>query len=219
MTTLAKANGYRGGDVFQVTIGDHATAVAVGKHIQQQVNPVTTLLSDLDEMLAQQSLQMSPYEAHMAAYHVRLLRQELVKTESDGRPSADILTLTGSWLLARLPELAPVLLRLLLAAPTMAVLARAGETAVNWVDARAAQYQADGLAINLVQLRRVLTTHFNLSELRTLCFDLEIEFENLYGESRDDKARELVAYCVRHGRVPMLAAYCRKVRPEAFARN
>ncbi|HRX00372.1 MAG TPA: hypothetical protein P5280_12830 [Cyclobacteriaceae bacterium] len=31
----------------------------------------------------------------------------------------------------------------------------------------------------LVQLRHLLVQHFNLEELRTLCFDLAIEFEEL----------------------------------------
>ncbi len=218
------------GNAYRVTIGDNATGVAVGEHIHQQVAPhepcaeadrqqVKMLLADLDGTLAQASRLLSPYEARMATFHVQLLHQELLKTEPDGRPSADILMMAGTWLLSRTPGLTAVLLRMLLAASTTAVMARAGEQVVNWVESRAASYEAGGFHLNLVELRQVLTTFFNLSELRTLCFDMAIAFEDLYGEGKVDKARELVAYCVRHGRVPELAARCRDLRPQAFAGN
>ena len=51
----------------------------------------------------------------------------------------------------------------------------------------------------LAQLRQVLDEVFNESELRTLCFDLGIEYEHLSGEERSAKTRELVAYCERTG--------------------
>lgn len=218
------------GNAYRVTIGDNATGVAVGEHIHQQVGPhaprpeadrqqVKMLLADLDEALAQASRLLSSYEAHMAAFHVRLLHEELLKTDPDGRPSADILMMAGTWLLTRTPGLAAVLLRLLLAASTTAVITRAGEGMMNWVESRAAGYEVAGFRLNLVELRQVLTTLFNLSELRTLCFDMAIAFEDLYGEGKADKARELVAYCVRHGRVPELAARCRDLRPQAFAED
>jgi len=65
-----------------------------------------------------------------------------------------------------------------------------------------------------VQLRRVLADRFNESELRTLCFDLGIESENLPGDTREALARELVAYCVRHGQIPKLVEVGRQLRPD-----
>jgi hypothetical protein len=62
------------------------------------------------------------------------------------------------------------------------------------------------------KLRRNLAEHFNKDELRTLCFDLGIEHENL-PEAKDGMARELVAYCVRTGRIAELVAKCRELRP------
>jgi hypothetical protein len=65
-----------------------------------------------------------------------------------------------------------------------------------------------------VALREILSDRFNLDELRTLCFDLHIEFENLGGETKRAKAREIVAYCERAGRLDVLVAAVRKLRPD-----
>ena len=43
----------------------------------------------------------------------------------------------------------------------------------------------------LVQLREFLTEYFNEEELRTVCFDLGIDYDNLGGEGKGGKAREL----------------------------
>lgn len=67
---------------------------------------------------------------------------------------------------------------------------------------------------NLVHLRQLLTTHFDDGELRTLCFDLEIDYETLPGSGKADKARELVAYAKRHNIIPGLVAMGQKLRPD-----
>lgn len=216
------------GNAYQVTIGDNATGVAVGENIHVEVNQdgqqanqqqMMTMLADLDQTLNQASRLLSPYEAHMAAFHTRLLRQELLKPANGVRPSADILMMAGTWLLSRTPGLSAALMRLLLAVPTTAVMSQAGDEVMQWVESRAAHYEAEGFPLNLVELRQIVTDTFNLTELRTLCFDMGIDFENLYGEGKADKARELVAYCVRHGRAVDLATRCRELRPFAFAGN
>lgn len=66
---------------------------------------------------------------------------------------------------------------------------------------------------NGAQLRELLTTYFNDGELRTLCFDLEIEYESLPGHGKADKARELVAYVRRHRRESELLLECQRLRP------
>ena len=68
-----------------------------------------------------------------------------------------------------------------------------------------------------VQLREFLITHFNDNELRDLCFSLAIDYENLPGAGKADKARELVAYCERFGRTDELVEACRRLRPNVFA--
>lgn len=62
------------------------------------------------------------------------------------------------------------------------------------------------------ELRQNLTGRFNRDELRTLCFDLGIEHENL-PETKDGMARELVAYCERTGSISRLVAKCGELRP------
>jgi hypothetical protein len=63
-----------------------------------------------------------------------------------------------------------------------------------------------------VQLRNQIAEYFNKGELRNLCFDLDIDYENLPGETLDDKARELIAYCYRHGQLQSLVQRCRQLR-------
>ncbi len=55
---------------------------------------------------------------------------------------------------------------------------------------------------------------FNLEELKTLCQDLEVIYENLPGEGLNAKAREIVAYFKRNGRLIDLVDYCRRNRPD-----
>lgn len=46
----------------------------------------------------------------------------------------------------------------------------------------------------LARIRHTLVDSFNLDELRTLCFDLGMDFESLPGQSKPAKAREMVNY-------------------------
>jgi hypothetical protein len=68
---------------------------------------------------------------------------------------------------------------------------------------------------DLVKLRQILTDHFDVGELRTLCFDLRIDYQSLPGEGKADKARELVAYCERHRCVAELEDKVRQLRSNA----
>ena len=67
---------------------------------------------------------------------------------------------------------------------------------------------------NLTQLRRLLVQFFDAGELRTLCFDLAVDYESLPPGGKADKARELLAYLDRHSRVPELLALGRRQRPD-----
>ncbi len=49
-----------------------------------------------------------------------------------------------------------------------------------------------------IQLRETLVTRFDLEELRTLCDNLDVDFENLPARGKAGKARELVRYMERH---------------------
>jgi hypothetical protein len=66
----------------------------------------------------------------------------------------------------------------------------------------------------LTRLREVLNDRFDVGELRTFCFDLGIDYDNLPGERKADKARELVSYLERHNRLSHLVALGKVRRPD-----
>ncbi len=63
------------------------------------------------------------------------------------------------------------------------------------------------------QLRNILADYFSLGELRSLSFDLGIDYENLEGGSKPGKALALVTYAQRHGRYADLVNAVRQARP------
>lgn len=67
----------------------------------------------------------------------------------------------------------------------------------------------------LSQLRQALALYFDRSELHSLAFDLNVDFEELPGATKSDKARSLVTYMGRRGRLMELVWMCRKLRPSA----
>lgn len=64
----------------------------------------------------------------------------------------------------------------------------------------------------LTKLRGNLVNCFNREELRSLCADLDIEYEN-FPDVKDSMSRELVEYCERRGRIPELVTICSLLRP------
>ena len=64
-----------------------------------------------------------------------------------------------------------------------------------------------------IRLRQVLIDYFNDDELRDLCFDLGIDYENLAGAGKAGKARELIAYAQRRGTLEDLARQVKSLRP------
>ena len=66
------------------------------------------------------------------------------------------------------------------------------------------------------KLRQVLIENFSDQELRELCFDLDLNYEELSGTSIREKALELLTYFDRRGRLNELIKVCVKLRPFAF---
>ncbi|MAT96390.1 MAG: hypothetical protein CL608_04535 [Anaerolineaceae bacterium] len=64
------------------------------------------------------------------------------------------------------------------------------------------------------ELRRSIAKHFKDDELRTLCFDLELDYELLGGEGKMGKIRELIAHMDRHNRLAELLQYLKTERPK-----
>lgn len=71
-------------------------------------------------------------------------------------------------------------------------------------------------ANQLALVRKFIENRFSEGELRTLCFDLGLDYDNLPAEGKANAARELVDYCRRHTRLPELLAKLRQERPKAF---
>ena len=68
--------------------------------------------------------------------------------------------------------------------------------------------------INQRKLRQAIVEAFNESELKTLCFDLHLDYETLPPGHKIDKARGLVARCLREKRVDDLLSLCEEIRPK-----
>lgn len=67
--------------------------------------------------------------------------------------------------------------------------------------------------VQLTQLRNNLVNHFNLNELKTLCFDMGVDYELLGESGKEAVARELINYVMRHDLTKEFLAVCRRSRP------
>jgi outer membrane protein assembly factor BamB len=85
-----------------------------------------------------------------------------------------------------------------------------GASQVHWVD----KVGAITPSPRAIQLHKLLRTRLSLEELRTLCFDLNVPYDDLGGEGRSAKARELVLYLQRRNALPSLDAWFQKTRPD-----
>ena len=72
---------------------------------------------------------------------------------------------------------------------------------------------SQGKPIDLRKLLRAMDESFNENDLRDLCFDLQLDFDNLPGPAKKDKARELIIHFDRRKRINVLVAAFREVRP------
>ena len=71
--------------------------------------------------------------------------------------------------------------------------------------------------VNHVVLWKALTEGYNDAELRDLLFEMGIEYDDLPGDTKSAKARELVSYAQRHGRTGELVAKIMAGRPHLLA--
>jgi len=66
--------------------------------------------------------------------------------------------------------------------------------------------------MSLPALRDLIAKYFTLKDIDALCFDLSIEYEELPGTTRTEKAQSLILYCERCGQLPALINRCRQLR-------
>ena len=72
--------------------------------------------------------------------------------------------------------------------------------------------------MDLGKLREGLTTYFSNEELKDLCFDLTIDYEE-FGQAKSELARGLVTACQQEGKLPDLIEMCEKKRPKVSWRD
>lgn len=65
----------------------------------------------------------------------------------------------------------------------------------------------------LNHLHKGLTTSYSFEELKTVCFSINVDFDDLPGGTKEAKARELLSYLDRRGKLQTLIDYCLKERP------
>ncbi len=66
-----------------------------------------------------------------------------------------------------------------------------------------------------IKLRKNLVDHFTRSQLRDVCFDMNVDYGSLSGRTKPDDVRGLIAHCERTGRLDGLIAICSERRPDA----
>lgn len=64
------------------------------------------------------------------------------------------------------------------------------------------------------ELLNKLSEHFSLEDLRTVCFHLVVDWDDLGGEGKEGKARELILRLERYQRLGELVIACQEKRPK-----
>lgn len=65
----------------------------------------------------------------------------------------------------------------------------------------------------LATVSRLITTYFDLEEVKTLCLELGVDFDNLRGETKSSKVRELVLFFARKNQFDVLLSHIEQIRP------
>jgi hypothetical protein len=76
--------------------------------------------------------------------------------------------------------------------------------------------QAPPGSVDRWQFYNNLLKYFNNSELDAICFNLGIDKENLGGDDKPARARELIQYCERNSMFEQLVAVCKEMRPQSM---
>lgn len=65
-----------------------------------------------------------------------------------------------------------------------------------------------------MNLRELIRSSFNEEEVKDLCYDLTIDYEDLPALGKTGKVRELIIFCQKNGRLPALIKLCQEQRPD-----
>jgi formylglycine-generating enzyme required for sulfatase activity len=80
-------------------------------------------------------------------------------------------------------------------------------------------YRYNIMAEDRNALHQFLARHYSLDGLKTLCFNLFVDYDNLGGDAKNAKARELILQMERAGRLEELQAALAHEQPRAFRRD
>lgn len=75
------------------------------------------------------------------------------------------------------------------------------------------------MAEDRTALLQFLVQHYTLDGLKTLCFNLFVDYDNLSGDTKNAKARELILNLERAGRLEELIVVMGREQPRAFRRE
>ncbi|WP_420641808.1 hypothetical protein [Candidatus Leptofilum sp.] len=76
--------------------------------------------------------------------------------------------------------------------------------------------QGGNIEFDRKKILQSLTTYFSEDDLRTLCFLIKVNFDELPGNDTRSKARELCLYCERRGKTAELINEMKNERPNMF---
>lgn len=75
-------------------------------------------------------------------------------------------------------------------------------------------YQPHRGHMDLAKLLELIDERFSLEDVRTLCFYTAVDYDNLGGDGKRDKARELIIFLNNRGQLPKLLEAMTQVRPQ-----
>lgn len=67
---------------------------------------------------------------------------------------------------------------------------------------------------NANQIIKLMNQYFDINELRDLCLDLQIDYENLLGERKVDKIKALVGLFFRQNLLDVLINWLSGIKPD-----
>lgn len=68
-------------------------------------------------------------------------------------------------------------------------------------------------AVDPILLRDMLVNYFSIDDLQDLCFEMSVDFDNLPGDTKAAKARELIIFCRNRAKLGSLIEKAKLARP------
>jgi hypothetical protein len=200
-------------DVLDVPLALRGELVDVRERIDEKEAALLNLAGrDPTDQIARRVREAQVRQAQAEAHHVRALQRirrrkiaELEKRQAMHGPSQAPLDLVSS-LAAEQEALAELDARLRQA---QAAQARAADSVPPTVSPTVAGTQEEPISF-----LALLSAHFNREELRTLCFELDVDYDDLPAQGKTAKARELIAYLTRRDRLADLFQTGARLRPD-----